>query len=559
MTSGGHAAHAATLRDYLQVVRRRKWIILQAVVLVPLAAVLFSLHQQKLYQAEAQVLLSSQNLAAQLTGTQSTGINLQPDRIAQTQADVARVPQLAQRVLGKVPGTGLTPQQLLDDSSVSTAANADILTLSVTNHDPDLARRLVNTYAVAYTVYRRQLDTASISRALVSVDARIKELVKAGDRHSALYASLVDRQQTLATMEALQTSNSSVVKRADDVVKVQPKPSRNGILGLVLGIVLGLGLAFLWEALDTRVRSAEEIGAKLGGLALLARIPSPSKKVRTEHRLVMLDDPTGVQAETFRMLRTNLDFVSLGREARTIMVTSAVEQEGKSTTIANLAIAMARSGQRVVLVDLDLRRPYVDKFFGVQGPGVTQVALGHVPLEDALTTIPIADVGSRTEVVEQLARNVRVQGAAANGNGNGNGNGHAKIAKGVLQVLPTGPIPPDPGEFVNTQALSEILTDLRTRFDVVLIDAPPALRVGDAMTLSQKVDGVVVVARMKVVRRQMLTELARQLGAMPTPVLGFIVTASGEEEGYGYGYGYGYYAKPYIQSEPAEQREATKA
>jgi Mrp family chromosome partitioning ATPase len=128
----------------------------------------------------------------------------------------------------------------------------------------------------------------------------------------------------------------------------------------------------------------------------------------------------------------------------------------------------------------------------------------------------------------------------------------------VLQVLPTGPIPPDPGEFVNTQALSEILADLRSRFDVVLIDAPPALRVGDAMTLSQKVDGVVVVARMKVVRRQMLTELARQLGAMPTPVLGFVVTASGEEEGYGYGYGYSYYAKPYIQSEPAE-REATKA
>src|SRR5665647_581122 len=127
MTSGGHGAQAATLRDYLHVVQRRKWIILQAVVLVPLAAVLSSLHQQKLYQAEAQVLLSSQNLAAQLTGTQSTGINLQPDRIAQTQADVARVPQLAQRVLDRIPGTGLTPAQLLADSSVSTAANADIL------------------------------------------------------------------------------------------------------------------------------------------------------------------------------------------------------------------------------------------------------------------------------------------------------------------------------------------------------------------------------------------------------------------------------------------------
>ena len=136
---------------------------------VVLAAVLFSLNQQKLYQATAQVFLSSQNLAAQLTGTQSTGINLQPDRIAQTQADVARVPQLAQRVLRSVPGAGLTPEQLLLDSSVSTTANADILTFSVTNHDPALARQLVNAYAAAYTVYRRQLDTAPIARALANV------------------------------------------------------------------------------------------------------------------------------------------------------------------------------------------------------------------------------------------------------------------------------------------------------------------------------------------------------------------------------------------------------
>src|SRR5207249_5214939 len=142
---------------------------------------------------------------------------------------------------------------------------------------------------------------------------RIRALADGGAHSSALYASLVERVQTLATMEALQTSNASVVQEADQVVKVQPKTSRNGVLGLVLGIVLGIGLAFLWEALDTRVRSAEEIGERLGGLALLARVPSPSKKVRAERRLVMLDEPTGTQAETFRMLRTNLDFVSLDR------------------------------------------------------------------------------------------------------------------------------------------------------------------------------------------------------------------------------------------------------
>ena len=161
MTAGGHSGHAASLRDYLHVVRRRKWIILQAVVLVPAAAVAFSLHQQKLYQASAQVLLSSQNLASQLTGTQSTGINLQPDRIAQTQADVARVPAIARRV-SRGAGTGLTLQQIPRRSSVSTATNADILTsTSRTTTRPRAASSSTRT-RVEYTVYRRQLDTAAI-------------------------------------------------------------------------------------------------------------------------------------------------------------------------------------------------------------------------------------------------------------------------------------------------------------------------------------------------------------------------------------------------------------
>jgi polysaccharide biosynthesis transport protein len=539
VTTAGHAGHAATLRDYLHVLRRRKWIILQAAVLVPAAAIGFSIHQQKLYRASAQVLLSSQNLATELTGTQQTGVSVQPDRVAQTQADVARVPAIAARVLRRVPGTGLTVQRFLSRSGVSTATNADILTFEVMNRDAALARRLVDEYAASYTVYRRSLDTAAIHTALQSVDARIGQLVDAGGRGGALYASLVERQQTLATMQALQTSNAAVVQQAQKVVQVQPKTSRNAILGIFLGIVLGIGLAFLREALDTRVRNAEEIGERLGGLSLLARVPVPSKKLRAKNRLVMLDSPTGVQAEAFRMLRTNLDFATLGRNARTIMVTSAVEQEGKSTTIANLAVALARTGQRVVLVDLDLRRPFLHKFFDLDSPGITQVALGHISLEEALVPVAIADARQRWKA-----------------NGNGNGNGHGAV-KGILEVLPSGPIPPDPGEFVGTAVLSEILEELRMRADFVLIDAPPVLHVGDAMALSTKVDGILVVTRMQVVRRHMLNELARQLANAPTPVLGFVVTAADEEESYGYGYGYGYgsyHARPYEPSENAAAR-----
>jgi polysaccharide biosynthesis transport protein len=539
VTTAGHAGHAATLRDYLHVLRRRKWIILQAAVLVPAAAIGFSIHQQKLYRASAQVLLSSQNLATELTGTQQTGVSVQPDRVAQTQADVARVPAIAARVLRRVPGTGLTVQRFLSRSGVSTATNADILTFEVMNRDAALARRLVDEYAASYTVYRRSLDTAAIHTALQSVDARIGQLVDAGGRGGALYASLVERQQTLATMQALQTSNAAVVQQAQKVVQVQPKTSRNAVLGIFLGIVLGIGLAFLREALDTRVRNAEEIGERLGGLSLLARVPVPSKKLRAKNRLVMLDSPTGVQAEAFRMLRTNLDFATLGRNARTIMVTSAVEQEGKSTTIANLAVALARTGQRVVLVDLDLRRPFLHKFFDLDSPGITQVALGHISLEEALVPVAIADARQRWKA-----------------NGNGNGNGHGAV-KGILEVLPSGPIPPDPGEFVGTAVLSEILEELRMRADFVLIDAPPVLHVGDAMALSTKVDGILVVTRMQVVRRHMLNELARQLANAPTPVLGFVVTAADEEESYGYGYGYGYgsyHARPYEPSENAAAR-----
>ena len=535
--TGSSAGHAATLRDYLHVVQRRKWIILQAVVLVPLAAVLFSLHQQSLYQAQAQVLLSAQNLAAQLTNTQSTGINLQPDRIAQTQAGVARVPAIAARVVQNVPRANLTVDELLGSSSVTTSPNADLLTFSVTNHDPALARKLVDAYAKQYTIYRRQLDTAAIQTALKSVNARIRELRRGGGR-GALYASLVERQQTLATMQALQTSNAVVVKRADKAAQVQPKPTRNGILGLALGIVLGLGLAFLWEALDTRVRRAEEIGERLGGLPLLARIPVPGRRLRSDKKLVMLEQPAGPQAEAFRMLRTNLDFVALDRDVKVIMVTSAVEQEGKSTTIANLAVALARAGQRVALVDLDLRRPFIDKFFGLEGPGVTQVALGHASLDEALVRIAIAEPGA--------------EATAANGNGNGNGkrNGRGSLLRGILEVLPSGPIPPDPGEFVGTHALAEILAELRERADVVLIDAPPALHVGDALRLSSRVDAILLVARMKIVRRHTLAELARQVATVPTPVLGFVVTGAEEEEGYGYGRRYGHY-----YSRASEQQE----
>jgi polysaccharide biosynthesis transport protein len=550
MRHEGPAHQGSSLRDYVRVVRRRKWIILQAVVLVPFAAVIFSLHQPKKFEASAQVLLSRQNLANALTGAQDPSVYTQADRIAQTQADVARVPTIADRVLRRLAINDRTVGQFLASSSVAARPNADLLDFSVTDRDAALAQQLASAYADEFTIYRRQLDTSALQRARVSVQRRIKQLELTHAEKSPLYASLVERDQQLATMQALQTSNAYVVQEATKAVQVQPKPTRNGVLGFALGLVLGIGLAFLWEALDTRVRTAEEIGERLGGVPLLARLPEPPKRLRSKDRLAMLADPTGLDAEAFRMLRTNIDFVRLDRHAKTILVTSAVQEEGKSTTVANLAVALARSGQRVVLVDLDLRRPFLHRFFGLEGPGLTQVALGHVELDHALVNVALTGTALARPGVNGNG-NGNGKAVVVKRNGNGNGNGHVG---GMLTVLPSGPIPPDPGEFVGTHALAEILEQLAERADIVLIDTPPALQVGDAMTLSSKVDGVILVSRMNVVRRNMLGELRRLLDRSPTAKLGFVVTGAAQEDGYGggygYGYGYGYASRPDVARQP---------
>jgi Mrp family chromosome partitioning ATPase len=512
------ARQESTIRDYARLLLRRKWIVLATVLLVPALAVFFALRQPSLYKASSQVLLKQGNLAATLSGIQDTSVYLDPNRVAQTQIELASTPAVATRVLKAAGVKSRTPGQLLGSASISAEPNADILDFSVTDRDPALAVRLANAYATQYTIFRRQLDTASLDKALSDVSRRIDELDAAGQ--SGYARSLVAKAQQLQTLKALENSNAVVARPADGAGKVQPRPKRDGILGLALGLILGIGLAVIWDALDTRIRSADEIAQRLG-LPLLGRLPEPPKQIQRADALVMLEEPTSVQAEAFRVLRTNLDFVNVERNARSIMITSALEEEGKSTTVANLAIAIARTGRRVALVDLDLRRPYLDRFFKLDGrPGVTNVVLGHATLEEATARvmIPVAE--------------------ASGDLGEGNGN---SPAGGFLDILPSGPMPPDAGEFVGTGAVTQIVRELSRSHDLVLIDTPPILHVGDALTLAAEVDGLILMARLPAIRRPVLNELKRVLEHCPGAKLGFALAGAHLEEGYGYGYGY-YYA-----------------
>jgi polysaccharide biosynthesis transport protein len=508
-----------SLRDYLGVVRRHKWIILMCVVLFPLAAVALSLRQQRLYEATAEVLISHQNLAASLGGLQQDFT--EADRLAQTQASLARVPEVAKRAIAAARVTSLTADELLNDSRVSTQPNADLLDFSVTNRSRTLAERLATAYAQSFSTYQRELDSAAYASARRDVEAQMAQLRAAGAQGSGLYAELVSKRKQLRTLETLQTSSAVLVRRPDSAHQVQPRPVRNGILGFVLGLGLGIGLAFLRHALDTRVRSSEEVAERLH-LPLLARLPEPPKRLRAKGQLVMLEDPQSGNAEPFRILRTNTEFVNLERETRTIMVTGAMDQEGKSTTVANLAVSFARAGRRVILVDLDLRRPILHRFFAIEtGPGLTDVALGHAGIDQALVPVPITEGRSRE--------------AAQSPNGQGR-------LLGSLAVLPAGPVPPDPGEFVGTGALIELLESLERRAEIVLLDTPPLLHVGDAITLSAKVGGMIVVINLARIRRPVLAELQRVLASCPAEKLGFVLAGADREEGYGYE-SYGYYER----------------
>jgi succinoglycan biosynthesis transport protein ExoP len=515
----------SSLHDYLVVLRRWKWLVLLAVVLVPAVAVVLSLRQTPKYQASAEVLLSRQNLAALLNNVTDQSLTGDPARLAQTQADLAQVPQVARRVIARARFKNMTPAQFLATSSVAAKSDADLLVFTVRNRHPSLATRLATLYAGAYISYRAELDTAALKRARREVLDRIAVLDASGDRGSALYASLVDKEQQLATMEALQTSNASLVKAAQRAEQVEPRPVRNGALGLALGLLLGLGLAFLREALDTQVRTADGVARRLG-LPILAQILAPPRSLRSADRLAMLDRPETIYAEPFRILKTHLDLINLEHSAKTIMVTSAVEGEGKSTTVANLAIAAARGGRQVILVDFDFRHPYLRTFFPLAGPqGLTDVALGHVPLGEALVPLVLG--------TEEGMSSITGEPPPESGNGSGR-------PRGSLRLLPAGTLPPSPGEFIDSAAVEKVLAELSRRADLVLIDSAPLLGIGDALTLSSKVDALILVTRLNLLRRPMLRELERALAGCQARPLGIVVTDARAESGYGYAYGYAY-------------------
>ena len=436
---------------------------------------------------------------------------------------------MARHTLQSVGLNDRSPQDLLGRTSVSAASNADILVFAVTDPSPSVAIRLVNGYAHQFIRFSEALDTASVRAALDGVDARIHDLkrtvVTGGSSDPALASELrilLSRQQDLQTLEQLQGGKLRVLSPASGTSRTQPLTARNTMVGAALGLVLGIALAFLADSLDTRVRGADEVSAILR-LGLIGRVPTPLGSLSKRFKLAMLEPGKPTRAEPYRNLRTGFDLANLTVQAKTVLVTSAVQREGKSTTSANLAVAVAHRAGTSRAAGPRPAAPVDREIFGLEGrEGVTTVASGAAALQDALAAVAIAP--GRSEAPEV----------------SGNGAGSYR-AEGLLEVLPSGPVPPDPAEFLTTEALASIIGQLRERCDLVLIDSPPALAVGDAMALSSIVDAVLIVARAGIVRRGALSEMRRRLDTTPAAKLGFVLTGADVEDGYGDMGEYGYY------------------
>jgi Mrp family chromosome partitioning ATPase len=405
--------------------------------------------------------------------------------------------------------------------------NFDAIDFTVSDTNALTAQKLANAWAVQTNAYSSEQAALALQAEIATLRAQLDPINTEIQKNIAHPGSVLPSQIALDQSQALALrnkiaqkttagagSNLQLVSRgAQSSNQTQPKTTRNAVIGLVLGLILGIVLAFLQDLLDTRVRTATEVGRRLR-LPLLASVPTRPRALR-EYPVVLLSPQGGAQmptAEAFRILKLNLSS-TLRRGMKVIMFTSASDAEGTSTTIANLAVALTRAGQHVVVVDANMRRPALGGVFGLDDRmGVSDILSGHSQLGDALTIVEV----SRDHPLD----------VSSNGSGGGGG---------LLEVLPAGPIPGDAAELLDSKAMTDLLRELRGRADVVLVDVPPMLPVTDAMVLGTKVDAVVAVARARLASRPHLVAFGRALEACAAPRLGFVFVGGVPDDAQEYG------------------------
>jgi capsular exopolysaccharide synthesis family protein len=523
------------LRDYMTVLRRRRWVVITSVLVAVGVAVAISLLQKPQYRAETELLLRrtlSEDLLVDEIGEVRTAADSARELNNEIRLIESRVTRDA--VDSRYDG----PLDVDDVKAVAPASEQDdVLDISIVSTDPAAAAELVNLYAETYITERQDRQLEDLGAASDQIQSRLDEVRRQiSEARQPLDAidvqilatrvgsqernELEEQRQTIMTevsptLAPLQNRESSLVGQLEqlevtqdlaraggiDVLApaeepespVSPNTVGNIVVGGLIGLLGGVGLAFARDYLDDSVRSKQD-SERLTGLPTLALIPKVPLRRGSSTTLVTLDQPTSAAAEAFRSLRTSVKFLGVDEDIRTVLVTSPAASEGKTQTAANLAVALVQAGERVLLVGGDLRRPRVHELFGApMAPGLTSVLLGNAPADAAVYD------------VSELPG---------------------------LHLLTSGPVPPNPSELLGGERARAALRELAGSYDTVVIDSPPVLEVTDAQVLARLADTTLVVVAYGETSKRGLTRTLELLQQVDAPVSGTVLNLVPLDMGY---------------------------
>lgn len=489
------------LAGLLEVLRRRKrWIIGTAVVSAGVAATL-SLLATPIYQSRAEVLVEPD---VATTDPALIGRVAFLAQELQTQLQLVQSEAIATRVVERL-SLGETPDAVLDDVAASIVTDTRVIRIQAADTDPDRAAQLAQAFAEEYLAFRREDAMERLQEASAELTARLEraraelgrlddqiagatgqgEIASLVNERDAVAEAVTELEGQLATLEAsdpVARGGGRVIANADvPGGPSEPQTGRNVVVALLLGLGIGVILALAVDSVDDAVHSGDDAEAATGR-PVLGRIPLASEDEGGD--LPLLRDPLGLPAEAFRDLRTNLRFVGEDGPPSVVVLTSAIQGEGKSVISANLAMAAAAAGRRVVLVDADLRRPAHGRMFGHPGAaGLSTVLSGEHQLDEILFT---------------------VTGAG-------------------LDVVFSGDRPPNPSELLGTEAMRRTLRQLSERYDLVVVDAPPVLVVPDVLEFAASADTTLLVVELERATRREVRDATERLTRVNARVPGVVI------------------------------------
>jgi non-specific protein-tyrosine kinase len=490
------------LRSYLRVLWRWKYLFIALVIAAPAVTWLLEHGKPKIYQSSTLVGINAGSVDSSLV-TGSSGFSTTNITAIARLVSTSKVADAAGALM-KPPTAG---SAIVGEVSASANQTTDFITITVQDHSPTRAADIANAFGKALVENQETSAVDQINSTIKGLRAQLARLTPS----SADYASLQQQLQQLRATLATQNSQGSILQKATpNDTAIGPHLRRSLELGVVIGLLLAFAVVMIAESADRRMRSPDDL-ASLTDLTLLAAVPPSAFSGDLQSR--------PEDEEVFQMLRTALTyFGDSTSRIRSVMITSPGEKEGKSTVSAKLALASAKAGLDVALIDADLRRGGASAQFGIQSHhGLGAILESGAPVESAMYEWPLDGSG-----------------------------------QGRLRIVPAGSPPANPAALMNSGHMQTVISSLQTQADLVIVDTPAALAVSDAVPLMRSVNGVVLVARMNHSSRETIHRLQGIIESAHGNLLGVVAT------GVSSGPGYEKYSQAYYASAPPKQKRGRR-